>query len=136
MAVVAKLPDDAEPAPAAALSVEDVLAKALPAVVVVETSAGRGSAFFVDRDRLITNYHVVVGQSYVKVRLADNTLLDARILATSRLVGAMRQCARPPAALVNASAIGYYVPKDAATLDESAAPGSGEGVFEVALGLE
>jgi len=74
----------AEPVPAAALSVEDVLAKALPAVVVVETSAGRGSAFFVDRDRLLTNYHVVVGQSYVKLRLADNTLLDARILATSR----------------------------------------------------
>jgi S1-C subfamily serine protease len=74
----------AEPAPAATLSIEDVLAKALPAVVVVETSAGRGSAFFVDRDRLLTNYHVVVGQSYVKLRLADNTLLDARILATSR----------------------------------------------------
>jgi S1-C subfamily serine protease len=74
----------AEPAPAPALSIEDVLAKALPAVVVVETSTGRGSAFFVDRDRLLTNYHVVVGQSYVKLRLADNTLLDARILATSR----------------------------------------------------
>ncbi len=74
----------AEAAPAPALSIEDVLAKALPAVVVVETSAGRGSAFFIDRDRLLTNYHVVVGQSYVKVRLSDNTLLDARILATSR----------------------------------------------------
>jgi S1-C subfamily serine protease len=74
----------AEPAPASAPSIEDVLAKALPAVVVVETSAGRGSAFFVDRDRLLTNYHVVVGQSYVKLRLSDNTLLDARILATSR----------------------------------------------------
>ncbi len=78
---VAAAPGTAAPAPAA--SVEDVLAKALPAVVVVETSAGRGSAFFVDRDRLITNNHVVVGQSYVKVRLADNTLLDARILATA-----------------------------------------------------
>jgi S1-C subfamily serine protease len=74
----------AEPAPASAPSIEDVLAKALPAVVVVETSVGRGSAFFVDRDRLLTNYHVVVGQSYVKLRLSDNTLLDARILATSR----------------------------------------------------
>jgi len=79
-----------EPSPATpvalnpALSTEDVLAKALPAVVVVETSSGRGSAFFVDRDRLITNHHVVVGQSYVKLRLSDNSLLDARILATSQ----------------------------------------------------
>ncbi|HEX7552067.1 MAG TPA: trypsin-like peptidase domain-containing protein, partial [Geothrix sp.] len=73
----------AELAPAAALSIEEVLAKALPAVVVVETSSGRGSAFFVDRDRLLTNYHVIVGQSYVKLRLSDNTLLDASIQATS-----------------------------------------------------
>ena len=52
-------------------------------------------------------------------------ILDSRILATSRLVGAMRQCSRPPAALVNASAIGYYLPKDSAPIDEGAAPGSG-----------
>lgn len=52
-------------------------------------------------------------------------LLDSRLLATSRLVGALRHCARPPAALVNASAIGYYVPKDAEPVDEGAAPGSG-----------
>lgn len=62
---------------------EEIVAKAMPAVVVVETSAGRGSAFFVDRDRLITNHHVVTGQSYVKVRLSDGTVLDARILATA-----------------------------------------------------
>lgn len=72
-----------ESTPASVASTEDILAKALPAVVVVETSSGRGSAFFVDRDRLITNYHVVLGQSYVKLRLADSTLLDARILATA-----------------------------------------------------
>jgi uncharacterized protein (TIGR01777 family) len=50
---------------------------------------------------------------------------DSRILATSRLVDAMRLCSRPPAALVNASAIGYYIPKDAAPVEEGAAPGSG-----------
>ncbi len=52
-------------------------------------------------------------------------ILDSRILATSRLVEAMRQCSQPPAALVNASAIGYYIPKDSAPVDEGAAPGSG-----------
>jgi uncharacterized protein (TIGR01777 family) len=52
-------------------------------------------------------------------------ILGSRLEATSRLVGAMRQCPRPPAALVSASAIGYYIPKDVTPVDESAAPGSG-----------
>jgi hypothetical protein len=52
-------------------------------------------------------------------------ILDSRILATSRLVGAMRQCSRPPAALVNASAIGFYIAKDSVPVDEGAAPGAG-----------
>jgi uncharacterized protein (TIGR01777 family) len=52
-------------------------------------------------------------------------ILTSRILATSRLVETMRQCAHPPAALVNASAIGYYIPKDAAPADEDAEPGRG-----------
>jgi hypothetical protein len=76
------------PAPAAAAadrlpSTEEIVARALPAVVVVETSAGRGSAFFVDKDRLVTNHHVVIGQSYVKLRLSDHSTLDARIEATA-----------------------------------------------------
>ena len=75
------------PAPTAAaapaLSIEDVLAKAMPSVVVVETSSGRGSAFFVEGDRLITNHHVILGQSYVKLHLADRTTLSARIVATA-----------------------------------------------------
>lgn len=64
-------------------SVEAVVAKALPAVVVVETPVSRGSAFFVDDARLLTNHHVVAGQSYVKLRLADGTLLNAGIAATA-----------------------------------------------------
>lgn len=74
-----EVPASAVPAPSA----EDVIARAMPAVVVVETSSGRGSAFFVDRDRLLTNHHVIVGQSYVKLRLSDNSTLDARIVATA-----------------------------------------------------
>ena len=91
--IQAPVPVPAEPAalaqpepaakPATAPSTEDIVAKALPAVVVVETSTGRGSAFFVDRDRLITNHHVIVGQSYVKLRLSDNSTVDARIIATA-----------------------------------------------------
>ena len=50
---------------------------------------------------------------------------DSRTGATSRLVSAMRACDRPPAALVNASAIGYYVPKGDLPVDEAGAPGEG-----------
>jgi uncharacterized protein (TIGR01777 family) len=53
------------------------------------------------------------------------TILDSRIGATARLVGAMRACAHPPTALVSASAIGYYIPKDEQAVDEGAPPGSG-----------
>jgi len=50
---------------------------------------------------------------------------DSRLQATARLVEAMRVCTRPPAALVNASAIGYYLPQGEAIVDEEAAPGQG-----------
>jgi len=50
---------------------------------------------------------------------------DSRFDATSKLVAAMRACAHPPKALVNASAIGYYIPKGEIPVDESTAPGAG-----------
>lgn len=52
-------------------------------------------------------------------------ILDSRIRATARLIAAMRACPRRPAALVNASAIGYYIPRDETPVEEGAAPGSG-----------
>ncbi len=52
-------------------------------------------------------------------------ILTSRTGATAQLVGAMRSSGHPPAALVNASAIGYYLPKDDVPVDESATPGSG-----------
>lgn len=52
-------------------------------------------------------------------------LLDSRIRTTARLVAALRACPRRPAALVNASAIGYYSPRGEAPVEEGAAPGSG-----------
>ncbi|HJW43654.1 MAG TPA: TIGR01777 family oxidoreductase [Geothrix sp.] len=54
---------------------------------------------------------------------------DSRIHATRQIVAAMGACARPPKALVNASAIGYYLPREGESsdeaLDEAAAPGRG-----------
>jgi hypothetical protein len=78
-----QLPAIPAPLPPNVPSTEDVIAKALPAVVLVETSNARGSAFFVDQDRLITNHHVIAGQSYVTLRLSDNSTLTASIAASS-----------------------------------------------------
>ena len=50
---------------------------------------------------------------------------DSRILATRRLVEAMKDCQRPPKTLVNASAIGYYGAQGQALVNEDAPPGTG-----------
>lgn len=60
---------------------------------------------------------------------------DSRISATARLVDAMRGCGQPPRALVNASAIGYYIPRDEHPVDEDAGPGKGF-LAEVCQGWE
>lgn len=50
---------------------------------------------------------------------------DSRTRTTARLVEAMRSCGQPPKALVSASAIGYYIPRNEHPVDEGAEPGSG-----------
>ncbi|WLT30475.1 TIGR01777 family oxidoreductase [Geothrix sp. PMB-07] len=49
----------------------------------------------------------------------------SRLEATARLVSAMQACTQPPKALVNASAIGYYIPRAEAPVEEGSAPGAG-----------
>ncbi len=62
-----------------ATSLEDVIAKALPSVVRVETPQGKGSAFFVSKDRLITNVHVVGGSSWVTLKGQDGRSFTATV---------------------------------------------------------
>jgi S1-C subfamily serine protease len=52
-------------------SLEDMIAAAAPAVVLIETGTGRGSGFYVRPDLLVTNAHVVRGSSTVTVKFAD-----------------------------------------------------------------
>ncbi|HEY3400290.1 MAG TPA: TIGR01777 family oxidoreductase [Geothrix sp.] len=52
-------------------------------------------------------------------------ILDSRVQSTARLVAAMRTCAKPPAALVNASAVGFYGSRDQTPIDEAADSGLG-----------
>ena len=76
--------DDAlEPPPRAPLpasaSTEEMVDRVMPAVVLIETTGGRGSGFFVRHDTVITNVHVVENDSYVTLRKSDGTTLNARV---------------------------------------------------------
>jgi S1-C subfamily serine protease len=66
-------------APAAPASLEDVVSRVMPAVVLVETSSGRGSGFFVRPDTIVTNVHVVKDDGFVKLRRMDGTTVTARV---------------------------------------------------------
>ncbi len=50
---------------------------------------------------------------------------DSRMLATRSVVAAIKAAPRPPAVLINASAIGYYGDRGAEQLTETSTPGSG-----------
>jgi hypothetical protein len=52
-------------------------------------------------------------------------ILDSRVLATRTIVGAMRACGKPPAVLVNASAISIYDSKYESPVDEAGQGGAG-----------
>lgn len=66
-------------APAESALLEDVVGRVMPAVVLVETSSGRGSGFFVRPDTIITNVHVVKDDGFVRLRLMDGTTVSARV---------------------------------------------------------
>jgi hypothetical protein len=58
-------------------------------------------------------------------RARKETLRASRIDSTARLVAAMKACDRPPAALVNASAVGFYGSRDETPVDEEGDSGLG-----------
>jgi S1-C subfamily serine protease len=64
-------------------SLEDVISRAMPAVVRVETSGGMGSGFFVAPDTILTNVHVVTNNASVTIRRPDGTTLSGRVDTTA-----------------------------------------------------
>lgn len=64
---------------ASAAPLEDVVSRIMPAVVLIETSTGRGSGFFVRPDTLITSLHVVSQDTFVNLRRIDGTTVSARV---------------------------------------------------------
>jgi S1-C subfamily serine protease len=61
------------------LTTEQIVRDALPAVVTVETDEGRGSAFFIAPDRLLTNAHVVGRNAWVRLKGQDGHDMDASV---------------------------------------------------------
>jgi S1-C subfamily serine protease len=68
--------------PVASIGVEDLVARATAAVVMVEAPGTRGTGFFVGPDLIVTNDHVVAGASSVTVRLNDGGVRAARVERT------------------------------------------------------
>ena len=74
----AETPAAAEPETPPA-SLEDVISRAMPALVRVETATGFGSGFFISPDTMLTNVHVVGTNSSVTIRRPDGKTLTARV---------------------------------------------------------
>ena len=64
------------------MSLEDVVARTLPAVVSIDAGQSRGTGFFVRPDYVLTNAHVVEGQSSVQLHIGD-TQYTARVMRTA-----------------------------------------------------
>jgi S1-C subfamily serine protease len=70
-------------APAGAPPLEEIVSRASAAVVGIETAAGRGTGFFATPDLVVTNAHVVQGQSFVTLRLAGGRQIQGRVERSS-----------------------------------------------------
>ena len=82
-----------EDAPAEALSAAAVAAfdpvqlfeDVSPSVVAIQVGVGGGSGFFIDRDgHIVTNYHVVAGETDADIILADGTVVPGQVLGFDR----------------------------------------------------
>jgi hypothetical protein len=72
-------PRGADDAAAAPIPLEDLVARVAPAVVSIQTSAGRGTGFFVQPDTILTNAHVAGTDVTVRVRRSNGDALNARV---------------------------------------------------------
>jgi hypothetical protein len=86
----AEFPTPLPPAPAPPVTIttperqplEELVSRVVPAVAFVQAGVNRGTGFFIARDRLLTNAHVVGGQSSVRLQLGD-TSYSARVINVS-----------------------------------------------------
>jgi S1-C subfamily serine protease len=70
-----------EPLPATA-SLEDVVSRVLPAVASITAGPSRGTGFFIKPDQVLTNAHVIQGQTSVTLQVGNATY-NARVQTVS-----------------------------------------------------
>lgn len=78
----ASAPEPTAPPPAS-LPLEELIRRSIPAVVRVETPDAFGSGFFIKRDTLLTNVHVVGKSSSVAVRMPNGATHRAIVETTA-----------------------------------------------------
>jgi S1-C subfamily serine protease len=108
-APVAPLAPLARNAPLAPSSLEDVVSRAIPAIVSIEAGQARGSGFFATPRMVITNRHVIQDDVSVTVRMSNGQTLPGRVetssieydLATVRVDSALPSQATLPLGTVN-----------------------------------
>jgi S1-C subfamily serine protease len=61
---------------------EDIVSQLLPSVAAIKTSRGRGTGFFVKPDRVVTNAHVIEGDTSAQLTVGNSTF-TARVLTVS-----------------------------------------------------
>ena len=84
--VVRPVTAPAAPEPAAPTSsLEDLVARAVPAVAAIQAGNARGSGFFVRPDTVITNAHVIEGQTSVQLQ-AGASKYSARVVTASPVI--------------------------------------------------
>ena len=66
----------------AAAPLEDMISRVLPAVVSIQAGQSRGTGFYIRPDHVLTNAHVIEGQSSVEL-VAGNTRRTARVTSVS-----------------------------------------------------
>ena len=71
-----QLPSLAAPVPvsnsvAIAAPLEDLVSRVVPAVAFVQAGQARGTGFFISRDRLLTNAHVIAGHTVVRLQVGE-----------------------------------------------------------------
>ncbi len=69
-------------APPPASSLEDIVARTLPAVVSIQAGRSRGTGFFIRPDTVLTNAHVIEGQTSVQLQSRD-AKYTARVVTVS-----------------------------------------------------
>lgn len=64
------------------LSLEDLVARAVPAVAAIQAGNARGTGFFVRADAIVTNAHVIDGQTAVRLQVGDRIFVG-RVISVS-----------------------------------------------------